>query len=42
LIIPKKREFFNTFGWIKNAQDLPEDFVCPICGLDKDAFEEQA
>jgi rubredoxin len=23
-------------------EDLPEDFVCPICGLDKDAFEEQA
>ena len=22
-------------------EDIPEDFVCPICGLDKDAFEEQ-
>ena len=21
-------------------EDLPEDFVCPVCGLDKDAFEE--
>ena len=22
-------------------EDLPEDFVCPICGLDKDAFEKE-
>ena len=22
-------------------EDLPEDFTCPICGLDKDAFEVQ-
>ena len=21
-------------------QDVPEDFVCPVGGLDKDAFEE--
>ena len=21
--------------------DLPEDWVCPICGLGKDAFEEE-
>jgi rubredoxin len=21
-------------------EDVPEDFVCPVCGLDKDAFEE--
>ena len=21
--------------------ELPEDFECPICGLGKDAFEEQ-
>ena len=20
-------------------EDLPEDWVCPICGLEKDAFE---
>ena len=20
-------------------EDLPADFVCPVCGLDKDAFE---
>ncbi len=22
-------------------EDLPEDFVCPTCGLDKDSFEEE-
>ena len=22
--------------------DLPEDFVCPLCGVGKDMFEEQA
>lgn len=21
-------------------EDLPEDFVCPLCGVDKDNFEE--
>lgn len=21
-------------------EDLPEDWVCPICGVDKDLFEE--
>ena len=21
-------------------EDLPEDFVCPVCGLDKDSFEK--
>ena len=22
--------------------DVPEDFVCPLCGVGKDMFEEQA
>ncbi len=22
-------------------EDLPDDFVCPICGVDKDSFSEQ-
>ncbi len=22
-------------------EDLPEDFVCPMCGVGKDMFEEQ-
>ena len=22
--------------------DLPEDFVCPLCGVGKDMFEEQS
>ena len=23
-------------------EDLPEDFVCPLCGVGKDQFEEEA
>ncbi|MBO6292609.1 MAG: rubredoxin [Selenomonas sp.] len=23
-------------------EDLPEDFVCPLCGVGKDQFEEQS
>lgn len=22
-------------------EDLPEDFVCPLCGVDKDSFSEE-
>ena len=22
-------------------EDLPEDFVCPLCGVDKDQFAEE-
>jgi len=22
-------------------EDIPEDFECPVCGLGKDAFEEE-
>ena len=22
-------------------EDLPEDWVCPVCGLGKDAFEKE-
>ena len=22
-------------------EEVPEDFVCPVCGLGKDAFEEE-
>lgn len=22
-------------------ENVPEDFVCPVCGLGKDAFEEE-
>ena len=22
-------------------EDLPEDYVCPLCGADKDVFEEE-
>lgn len=23
-------------------EDIPDDFVCPVCGATKDLFEEQA
>ena len=22
-------------------EDLPDDFVCPLCGVDKDSFSEE-
>jgi len=22
-------------------EDIPDDFVCPVCGVGKDSFEEQ-
>ena len=22
-------------------EDLPEDFVCPVCGVDKDSFDKE-
>ena len=25
-----------------NFEDLPEDWVCPICGVGKDQFSEEA
>ena len=34
-------------GWIYDEAagdpdyDLPEDFVCPLCGVDKTLFEQQ-
>lgn len=23
-------------------EDIPDDFVCPVCGVGKDSFEEEA
>ena len=25
-----------------SVQDVPEDWVCPLCGVGKDQFEEEA
>ena len=25
---------------VRSWEDVPEDWVCPVCGLGKDAFEE--
>ena len=32
---------YDLAGGVKFA-DLPEDFVCPVCGVGKDSFEEQS
>ena len=35
---------FQLFGGVAPGtawEDLPEDWVCPWCGLDKDSFEEE-
>ena len=31
----------NLPGGVK-FEDLPEDFVCPLCGVGKESFEEQS
>ena len=37
----KVRKFQCTVcGYIYEGEELPEDFVCPICGVPRDMFEE--
>jgi hypothetical protein len=33
------RQIFRWFG-LNNGSDLPEDFICPLCGVGRDDFEE--
>lgn len=28
-------------GYVHEADELPDDFVCPMCGVGKENFEEQ-
>ena len=29
-------------GYVYEGENLPEDYVCPLCGVSADKFEEQA
>lgn len=28
-------------GYVLDADELPEDYVCPVCGVPAEQFEEQ-
>ena len=36
-----KKYACNNCVFVIECEELPDDFVCPICGLDKDAFEKE-
>lgn len=37
----KVRKFqCQVCGYVYEGEELPEDFVCPICGVPHDMFEE--
>ena len=45
-VCPCGYEYDPAIGDVDNGiapgtawEDVPADFVCPVCGLDKDAFE---
>ena len=47
-VCPCGYEYDPAIGDVDNGiapgtawEDLPADFVCPVCGLDKDAFEAE-
>ena len=47
-VCPCGYEYDPTVGDPENGiapgtafEDLPEDWTCPVCGLDKDAFEKE-
>ena len=38
----------DVCGWVYDEEEagvkweeLPEDFVCPLCGVDKDSFSQE-
>lgn len=38
---PKKGDIENGVAPGTPWEKVPEDWVCPVCGLSKDAFEEE-
>ncbi|MGM9873382.1 MAG: rubredoxin-like domain-containing protein [Bacilli bacterium] len=37
----KVRKFqCQVCGYVYEGEELPEDFVCPVCGVSSDMFEE--
>lgn len=39
---PKRGDPENGIAPGTAWEDLPDDFICPVCGLPKEAFEEEA
>ena len=40
----KRVVFLNgrwNFAWYPCVEDVPDDFVCPLCGVGKDMFEQE-
>ncbi len=35
-----KRFICTVCGYIYEGDELPEDYICPLCGLGTDVFEE--
>lgn len=36
-----KKFVCTVCGYEYEADELPEDFVCPLCGVGSDSFEEK-
>ena len=37
----KKGFVCKICGYVYEGEELPEDFVCPLCGVGKDSFSEE-
>ena len=35
-----KKWICTVCGYIYEGEELPEDYICPVCGLGADVFEE--
>ncbi len=40
--VPEVGDPDNNINPGTSFQDIPEDWVCPLCGVGKDQFEEEA
>ena len=36
-----KKYVCTVCGYVHEAENLPEDFVCPLCGVGAELFEEK-
>ena len=36
-----KKYVCTVCGYVHEAEELPAEFVCPLCGLGADVFEEE-
>ena len=36
-----KKFVCTVCGYVYEGEELPEDFICPLCGVGADMFEEQ-